>query len=76
MTSIAWVSLSVQQNGEFSKKVRLVRNVVPRRHLQLVLSTYPYHRLPRTDPFVPSLSIRTIIKGCEDGYICAVAPGI
>src|ERR1700686_622423 len=27
-------------------------------------------------PFGPSLSIRTIIKGCEDGYICALAWGI
>src|ERR1700692_3663473 len=35
-----------------------------RRHLQLVLSTYPCHRLPGTGPFVPSLSIRTIIEGC------------
>jgi hypothetical protein len=75
MTSIASVSLLIQKNGEFSKKVRPVRNVV-RRHLQLVLSTYPYHRLPRSGPFGPSLSIRTIIKGREDGYICAVAWGI
>jgi hypothetical protein len=27
-------------------------------------------------PFAPSLSIRTIIEGCEHGYICAVASGI